>query len=134
MNDINAAIGLVQLAKLEQMNQKRFKISNVYTKELSGIGDIQVPVRKSFVTKPSCHNYVIKTSQRNKLNEFLAKKGISTGVHYIPNNLYKMYKSFKGQTPIAHRVWKNILTLPLYPDLKSNEVDYIIQSIKEFYC
>jgi perosamine synthetase len=43
-----------------------------------------------------------------------------------------MYHHFKGETPIANAVWKKLLTLPLFPDLKNEEVDFIIQEIKEF--
>jgi len=53
------------------------------------------------------------------------------GVRYIPNFHYKMYKNFKADCPIADRIWKRLLTLPLYPDLKISEQNKII-NIKGF--
>ena len=132
MNDINAAIGLVQLKKLDKMNRRRFEISQFYTKQLAGVGDIQTPVIKNYMTRPACHNFVIKTAVRDKLSEFLKNKGISTGVHYIPNNSYEMYKKFGRSTPVARTVWKKLLTLPLFPDLKQKDFNLVINSIKEF--
>jgi len=133
MNDITASIGLVQLPKLDTMNRKRFEISRLYSKTLASFKNIQLPVIKDYMTRPACHNYVIKLKERDRLNEYLKERGISTGVHYIPNNEYAMYKQFKGRTPIAQEVWKKILTLPLFPDLKSREIKLIISSIKEFF-
>lgn len=134
MNDITAAIGLVQLGKLDLMNKRRFEISQRYTNAFSSIRHIEVPTIKDYMTKPACHNYVIKLDHRDEMNDYLKLKGISTGIHYIPNNHYDMYRHYRGETPMADAVWKRILTLPLYPDLKSEEVDYIITSILEFFA
>jgi len=131
MNDIPATLGLVQLAKLEKTNNRRREIADRYTKSLSALEWIETPVMKDY-TKSAWHNYVIKTIHRDELNEYLKEKEISTGVHYIPNNHYEMYRDCKGPTPIAEKVWKRILTLPVYPDLDDEQVDYIIDSIKQF--
>ncbi len=131
MNDIPAAIGLVQLKKLDRMNQKRKEITDRYNRSLKGLKWLETPTIKPYA-KPSHHNYVIKAEKRDQLNIYLQEKGISTGVHYIPNNHYEMYHAFPGQTPVSDTVWKKLLTLPLYPDLKEEEVDLIIHEIKEF--
>lgn len=133
MNDITAAIGLVQLAKLDIMNKRRYEISQRYTNAFSSVKHIEVPKIKDYMTKPAYHNYVIKVDNRDGLNDFLKQKGISTGVHYIPNNHYDMYKQYKGETPVSDAVWKRLLTLPLYPDLKDDEVKFIINSVLEFF-
>jgi len=131
MNDIPAAIGLVQLQKLEKMNQRRKEITEIYNKGLKGLSWLETPIIKPYA-KPSYHNYVIKVQKRDQLNIYLQEKGISTGVHYIPNNHYEMYHQFRGETPIADSIWKKLLTLPLFPDLKDDEVEFIIKEIKEF--
>ncbi len=131
MNDIPAAIGLVQLRKLDKMNQRRRELAEKYNKGLTGLNWLKTPVVKSYA-EPSYHNYVIKAEKRDQLNIYLQEKGISTGVHYIPNNHYDMYHPFRGQTPVSDTVWKKVLTLPLFPDLKDEEVDFIIREIKEF--
>lgn len=133
MNDITAAIGLVQLKKLDFMNKRRLEISRKYSEAFSSCKYIKTPKIKDYMTKPACHNYVIKVDNRDGLNDYLKQKGISTGVHYIPNNHYDMYKKFRGDTPVSDAVWKRLLTLPLYPDLSDKEVDFIIRSILEFF-
>ncbi len=132
MNDIAAAIGLAQFEKLEWMNNQRGKWSDYYTKQLNGVGDIQLPVKKEYM-KPAYHNYVIKTKQRDALQEFLKSKDISTGVHYYPNHLYEMYKPYYRELPVTETIWKNVMTLPLYPALTENDLIYIVNSVKEFF-
>ncbi|MBM4159405.1 MAG: DegT/DnrJ/EryC1/StrS aminotransferase family protein, partial [Ignavibacteria bacterium] len=132
MNDIIAAIGLVQLEKLEWMNNRRQEITQIYNSELQNTGDIEFIARKTY-QKISAHNYVIKTSRRDELNEYLKQKGISTGVHYYPNHLYEMYKPYYRECPIAEREWKKLITLPLFPDLSNEQIFYIINNIRDFY-
>jgi perosamine synthetase len=132
LNDIPSAIGIVQLKKLDRMNNKRRDLSFRYNRLLKNIGDIETPALKKYA-KSSHHNYVIKTGKRDGLNEYLQEKGISTGVHYIPNHRYKMYKKFKADCPVADEVWKKLLTLPLYPNLNLRQQDKIVRHIKEFF-
>lgn len=129
MNDIAASIGLVQLSKLETMNARRRAICCRYVEAFSEVEGIAVPRYRTGIDESACHNFVIRVEKRDWLNDELKKKGISTGVHYIPNNHYEMYKGFRGATPVADRVWKQILTLPVFPDLTDTQVDYIIKSI-----
>jgi len=133
MNDITAALGLVQLAKLDRSNAKRCELVKRYNDSLSGVGDIEIPIRKPYMTRPAYHNYVIKTKQRDQLNAYLAEKGISTSVHYFPNHLYGMYKPHYRYLPVTETVWKRLLTLPLYPDMTDQQQDLVIRSIREFF-
>ena len=131
MNDITAALGLVQLSKLDKMNSRRNEITDKYNKGFADLDWIETPMLKSH-SKSACHNYVIKLDKRDELNIFLKERGISTSVHYIPNNHYKMYKTCRGETPVCEKVWKKLLTLPLFPDLKDSEVNMIIEQVKLF--
>jgi perosamine synthetase len=132
MHDISAAIGLVQLKKLEQMNRRRKEIVDIYDEAFKDMEEIEVPPLKPYANS-SCHNYVIKLDARDELNEYLKTKGISTGVHYIPNNHYRVFGQFRGETPVADRVWKRVLTLPVFPDLTEGEQQYVIEQIKDFF-
>src|SRR3989338_7145798 len=131
LNDIPSAIGIAQLKKLDKMNDRRRKISFRYNKLLKGIGDIETPVVKVYA-KSSHHNYVIKTEKRDGLNAYLQEKGVSTGVHYIPNHHYRMYKNCKADCTVVEGVWKKLLTLPLYPDLSLKAQGKIVSYIKRF--
>lgn len=133
MNDIAASIGLVQLKKLSQNNRKRESIFKKYNREFKNVSWIEAPVVKSYA-KSSYHNYVIKVSEekRDKLSNYLSENGISTSVHYMPSHYYNLYSKYRADVPVTEIVWKKILLLPIFPDLSSNEQDYIIDKIKKF--
>ncbi|OGH13041.1 MAG: hypothetical protein A2687_04190 [Candidatus Levybacteria bacterium RIFCSPHIGHO2_01_FULL_38_26] len=133
MNDIAAAIGLAQLKKLESNNLKRKKITQKYNSALKDIPWIETPTVRDFA-KSSYHNYVIKLPQhlRDRLSEYLAKRGVTTTVHYMPSHYYSLYKKFSADVPVTNRVWKKILLLPIYPDLMQKEQDYIIDALISF--
>jgi perosamine synthetase len=131
LTDIHAAIALVQFRRLNKTNARRRALSARYNRGLANVAWIEVPVEKDY-TRSAMHNYVIKTPYRDALHDYLEQNGISTGVHYIPNNLYESYKAFGQPTPIAHARWTQLLTLPLFPDLANNEADYVIKTIRSF--
>jgi len=133
LDDIHSAIGLVQLKKLERLNRRRQEIVNFYNKALNKIKWINTPVDRPYV-KNSHHLYVIKVPPeiRGRLIDYLAKRGVSTGVHYFPNHLYKVYKPYRVSLPVTEDVYRRIITLPLYPDLRSSQLETIINAIYDF--
>lgn len=133
MNDIIAAIGLVQLAKLEAANERRREIVKKYNKAFSDIDWLEIPIEKEYA-KSAHHNYVIKVlnRKRDKLITYLAENDITASVHYIPNHLYEIYKPYYKKLPVVESVWKKIITLPLFPGMKDKQVEFIIDKIKEF--
>lgn len=131
LDDIHAAIGLIQLKKLEENNEKRRRIVSYYNREFSKLDWITIPVEKSYV-KSSHHLYVIKVERRDELMDHLAKTGISTGVHYYPNHLYSVYKPYRKELPVTEKIWKKLVTLPLYPELTDSQVNRIVSAIQDF--
>lgn len=133
MNDIAAALGIVQLSKLDAMNGTRRDIAAIYNEAFAGVDWIETPVVKTYA-KTAQHNYVIKVDDRNELHSFLKSKGISSGVHYIPSNHYAMYKDCNYPTPTCESVWVRLITLPMFPDLTAEEIDKVIDTVKSFKC
>jgi len=135
MNDITAAIGLVQLAKLEHTNARRRYLAERYTDLLADVDWLETPVEKAYAHS-AWHNYVIKVKDpvdRDPLMEHLKACDISTSVHYIPNHLYKMYSPYvKTPLPVVESIWKRLITLPLFPDLTDDQQDYVVASIKNY--
>lgn len=135
MNDITASIGLVQLAKLGDANARRRYLAERYTRLLVDVGWLEPPVEKEY-TRSAWHNYVIKVANmadRDPLMEYLKARGISTGMHYIPNHLYEMYWPYVTEPlPVTETVWKRLITLPLFPDLTDEQQDHIVASIKGY--
>ncbi len=132
MNDIAAAIGIVQLEKLDRNNARRGEIVKRYNDAFRGISWIESPIDKKYV-RNAYHNYVIKTPYRDDLCIYLKERGIATGVHYMPVHLHPYYRTrIEASAPVAESIWTRLLTLPLYPDLTEAQVEYIIDSVKSF--
>lgn len=133
MNDIGAAIGLVQLKNLEKANKKRRKLAARYSVKLKSLRWLKTPTVKPYAVS-AWHNYVIRTKHRDKLNLFLKEKGISTGVHYMPIHKFSFYKSNKlsASVPVTDRIWQQLLTLPLYPTLSIKDQNRVIRGILQF--
>jgi perosamine synthetase len=131
MNDITAAIGLVQLEKLEMMQELRRVLVRQYLDELADVPHLRLP---GYDPDSAWHLFAVRTPYRNDLSGYLQREGISTGVHYKPIHLYPMYHKYS--LPVAEREWTQLLTLPLYPGLTSAQVsavcDHVKQGVKQF--
>lgn len=134
MNDINAALGIVQLQKLDKANNRRRELAKRYDQGFKNIAEIRCPVLHTDIVSAQ-HNYVIRCKERDKLHLFLRELNISTGVHYMPLHLQPYYKKLypKTKLPVTETEWKQLLTLPLYPMLAQKQQDHIISSIQDFY-
>lgn len=132
MNDIAASIGLVQLKKLDRMNSRRKEIAEMYTKGLNDLSCVSTPLMDTSFSKSSWHIYHIKCPLRNELSIFLKEKGIMTGVHYKPIHLYKCYGNIPN-LPMSEKYFKQIISLPIHPNLTNNEVNLVIDNIHKFY-
>ncbi len=133
--DIISAIGIEQLKKLDWMNEKRREIAEYYSDNLEKL-DVILPYVSDKV-KSSYHLYPIRLTNysRDGFISEMAKRGIGTSVHFIPLHLMPYYQRAygyrKGAFPIAERVYEKIVSLPIYPQLKENQLEYIVRTIKE---
>lgn len=132
MSNINAAIGLAQLKKFDTFIERKKQIVKMYDRELKKLKAIKILKRDYENTAP--FNYIVRVNkERDGLMEFLKKQGIDSGVHYIPNHLQPFFTPYKVSLPVTEKVWQEILTLPLYSELRNGDVERVISSIKEFY-
>lgn len=131
MNDITAAIGLVQLQKLERANARRREIAAYYNDRFADLDWLETPVEKSYA-RSAHHNYVVRLDRRDDLIAYLREQRISAGVHYLPNHLYTMYRNYKADVPVTERVWRRLVTLPLYPDMTDGDVERVVGAVRNF--
>lgn len=135
MDELQAAILRVKLIKLDTYNKLRRQKANVYHRLLKGVGDLVLPEEKSGYHV--YHLYVIRTKYRNKLRDFLTKNSVQTQIHYpIPVHLQEAYSDLKlekGVLPCAEKVSGEILSLPLYPEIRNECLELIAEKIKQFY-
>jgi perosamine synthetase len=132
LHDIAAAMGLVQLKKLDRMNQRRHQIFATYNEALKDLEGVVIPIEKDHV-KSSHHIYCLKVRNRDELISHLKENDIAPGVHYFPCHLHSCYKDMKAELPVTERVWETLLSLPMYPGLKEDEVQRVIQGVRSFY-
>jgi len=131
MNDLMASIGQAQLKKLNSFNFKRNAKIKVYLEGIKYCRNIKPYFLKKF-SKIAYWMFAIRSKKRDKLIAFLKKRNIATSVYWIPVPLHPLYKKFKSEIPVTKRIWKELITLPLFSDIKSNEVNHVIKSLKEF--
>jgi len=133
--DISSAIGLEQLKKLDWMNERRKEIAEYYNEHLQGLDIIRPHIDSN--VKSSYHLYPIRliNYDRNKFIKKMTQKGIGTSVHFIPLHLMPFYRKRygykRGDFPVAEKVFENIVSLPIYPQLTEKQLEFIVKSIKE---
>ena len=138
MTDIQAALGLSQLKKLDEFIKARRQIVQCYKKELGNINDIILPqeLKENF---SSWHIYVIRVKEkknRDRLMEYLKANGVGVNFHYPavyfhPYYRKNGYKNIKLKNEEEYQ--GSCITLPCYPQLKKNEVEYIAQVVKKYF-
>jgi perosamine synthetase len=132
LNDIAAAIGLVQLRKLDAMNARRREIVALYDEQLRGV--VETPPRDTDEFRSAWHIYCIRCDRRDDLAVYLQSKGICTGVHYHPIHLYEPCYGRQPALPVAEKQIKRIMSLPIFPDLSDGDVARIAGEIRRFYA
>jgi UDP-4-amino-4,6-dideoxy-N-acetyl-beta-L-altrosamine transaminase len=141
MTDIQAALGCSQLSKLDSFKQRRREIVNRYNSAFQNIPNIIIPCEEEDVD--SCfHLYVLQIDfeklgkSRKQVMEELKQKGIGTQVHYIPVNSQPYYTKRYGiycgnDYPVTDSYYNKCLSIPLYPRMSDEDVEYVIQEVKK---
>jgi perosamine synthetase len=140
LTDLAAAIGVAQLAKANQFFEQRARIARLYAARLAALGEFvethtELPDRRS-----SWHVCPIRlhldrlTIDRARFMEILKERGIVCSVHWMPLHLHPYYKQTYGyqpeDLPVAAREWMRLISLPIFPTMTEEEVDYVCDSIK----
>lgn len=131
MNDLMAAIGLIQLQKLDSMNQRRQDILDRYITGIKGCNLIK-PAIPYYLKDSSYWGFMVRVNQRDKFIIHMKERDIATGVHIMPLTMHPFYQKYKNETPIAYEIWRELVTLPMFPDLTIEEIDYVLECIDQF--
>lgn len=131
LSDVAAAIGIVQLRRLEALNGRRREIVGLYRAGLADLDWLELPTERPEV-RSSWHLFAVRLADRDRLIAHLAERGVSASVHYRPTHLYRPYRPYATSLPITEREWQRLVTLPLFPDLTAVEIDQVIDSVRSF--
>ena len=134
MDGIQGAILRVKLRHLERWTEGRRAVAREYTRLLGNSG-VTTPAEQEWA-RHVYHVYAIRSKQRDALNEYLNGKGIQTGIHYpIPVHLQKAYAEpyyGVGSFPVSEEVASQVLSLPIYPELTSEQLATVADAVREF--
>ena len=139
MSDLQAAIGLHQLAKLDRSIALRRRWTQRYDQAFADIPQI-APLRRSKDVQSAYHLYVARfaleslTVSRDRLMEMFQQRGIGIGVHFRPVHLHPYYRTkYKfapGMLPVAEQAGERVISLPLYPTMTEEDVDHVIREVQ----
>lgn len=137
MTDLHAAIAAAQMQKLSDLTRKRIEIATRYNKELQNIQGIVTPYIMPRI-KHVFHQYTLRITSKYKMNrdelqQHLLEKGIQTNIYY-PIPLYKfehLKQGKRSEMPITEQICQEVLSIPVHPNLKDEDIEYIINTIKQ---
>ncbi|AKB41521.1 DegT/DnrJ/EryC1/StrS family aminotransferase [Methanosarcina mazei] len=139
MSSLTAALGISQLKKIDYLIQKRRKNAEYMTKKLSNIKQIYYPkLPPDYFQVYQIYTIRVKDGLRNKLAKYLIDRGVMTKVFFPPVHLTHYYKASlgykKGHLPFTEKLSDEVLSLPIYPTLDTEEMDYVVEAITDFYA
>jgi dTDP-4-amino-4,6-dideoxygalactose transaminase len=135
LDGLQAALLRVKLPHLDRANARRAAHAAAYTRQLAGLDGVRLPAQ---IDAPQhvYHLYVIRTRQRDELITHLAAAGVQTGIHYpVPIHLQEAYRDLayrEGAFPVTERLARDIVSLPMYPELSEEQIATVCGAIREF--
>lgn len=140
MTDIQAAIGLVQLQRLEEMQDRRYEVVRQYNEAFGEMDELETPTERPNV-QSAWHLYVLRLNlvklkiDRNQFIDEMKARNIGTSVHFIPIHLHPYYRDRYGwkpkDFPIAYREYQRLVSLPLHPGLTDEDVADVVAAVKD---
>lgn len=134
LDAIQAAMLSVKINYIDTWNKRRREIIKRYNNELSEV--VRTPVEPEGYYSVF-HQYTIRTKDRDKLKEYLGEQGISTAIHYpLPLHVQQALKFLgygKGDFPVAEKACNEVLSIPVYPEMTDEMVEYVIENILQFF-
>lgn len=134
LDTMQAAVLCVKLPHLDGWSQNRRNAADRYTEKLQGVNVITPSVPEW--AEPVYHLYVIQVEDRDGLQKHLGENGIQSGIHYpIPIHMQKAYEELpysEGDFPETEGYATKILSLPMYPEITDEMIDYVVEKIAEF--
>lgn len=137
MSNITAALGVAQLKKVDRIIKMRRKNAEYLTKKLGGVeGVISPSPPEGYFHVYQIYTIKVKDGRRDALSKYLAKKGIMTKVFFYPVHLTHFYRKklgYRTELHVTEEISKQVLSLPIYPTMTRQEMDYITKAVETFF-
>jgi dTDP-4-amino-4,6-dideoxygalactose transaminase len=134
MTNINAAIGLSQLARADEFIAARRASCRLYNARLAGLDGVRCPATDFADVAPFIYTVRVPAARREALIEHLKRRGIATGIHFLPAQDFAFLKSCRrGDLSVTERVTREILTLPLHSLMPAATVERVAAGIREYF-
>jgi len=137
LTDIQAALGLAQLSRLEKLNSRRRQLADLYRRGLEGVEGLELPGVPAYAHTHAWHLFVIKvlSMDRERFMQKLSKYQIGYGIHFPAGHrlsyIQQRYKIKKGELKETERANGKLVSLPLFPDMKKEDVSYVCEAVQE---
>jgi len=137
LTDIQAALGLAQLSRLEELNNRRGQLADLYKRGLGGVDGLELPVVPAYPHTHAWHLFVIKVTSmgRERFMQKLSEYNIGYGIHFPAGHrlsyIQKRYKIKKGALKETERAHDKLVSLPLFPGMKEEDVSYVCEALRE---
>src|SRR5262245_6419729 len=133
LSNINAAIGLVQLTRIDEFRARKQAIVRQYDEAFGGLSGLRLLKRHPTETFPFFYVVRAPGGCRDRLMAHLKTAGVATGVHYIPNHLQPAFRAFGSPLPVTEQIFEEMVTLPLFYEMTDEEVDCVIGAVRNFF-
>lgn len=136
LDELQGAILKVKLRYLDEWIEVRRQKASFYNELFTSFSSpIKIP-QEAFYARHSYSVYTIRSPQRDRLKEYLAAKGIGTKIYYpLPLHLQEIYRKIgykKGDFPVAEKVSREVISLPIYPELSEDKIEFVVKEISNF--
>lgn len=138
-DEMRAALALVQLDKMSDNNRKRNGLALYYKKRLSVLPQLHIPfLQHNYVSNYHIFPVLLPSgTHRSDIMTFMKEQGVQTSVHYPPIHLFSAYREFFGNhiphLPVTEEIGRRVLTLPMFPGLSFEDIDYIAGILEQYF-
>lgn len=133
LSNVNAAIGIEQLKRIEEFRAQKRAVVDQYDRVFRGLAGIVLLERQLDETFPFFYIVRVLDGRRDRLMTYLKDHGVGTGVHYIPNHLQPLFAPYRTPLPVTEQLFEEIVTLPLYFEMSDSDVRQVIESTQQFF-
>jgi dTDP-4-amino-4,6-dideoxygalactose transaminase len=133
MSDVHAAIGLVQLDRVDEVKERKRQLVRLYVEGLHGVDGVEPVIGDVDSAFPFLFAVRVPVKRRDALLDFLLSRGVHAWVHFLPNHLEPVFAGFREALPVTERVAREVMSLPLYYELSDGDVERVCDFIRAFF-